>query len=191
MNSLSSFFNHISNVVCYAGISGSLGCYLAHRAIHQIDPYTGLICGAVAGATTVLFFNENANFARKTIGIAILVFVPQKICEHLLLPATTLQVCLVVTGLTTALALFIQIFHQACITKQKRIELELDLTKLDQQFEEVFEEIFQETEEKFTDKNLDKQSDSSEKYKKFDKVLENFKEIQEKKRMTKKKHITT
>jgi len=127
MSFISKIGGQIVNAVSYSAIIGGVG-YLGARVVKQVDPAAALICGMAAGGITALFFNHEMKSVGKIIGLALLIALPFKICEMLKIPAAW-QACLIVTGLSTALALFIQHY-------QEESEFEDVVEKMDKEFDE-------------------------------------------------------
>lgn len=147
MLTFSKLINHFFHTTCYGGLFGGIG-YLAGRTIHHLNPSMSLVCGAIAGATTSLFLNKDAGIVRKTIGLAILIFAPQQICQLMSIPIT-FKACILVTGLMTALAIFLQIICQSNRQEVENIELEQEPEDIHQENDEIQKlEILAEYEQK-------------------------------------------
>lgn len=91
---ITTILNHLSDTAIKGAFSGGVG-YLCARAIKQIDPRVGFVCGATIAVLAGLFAAEGSNTASKILAIASFHFVPFKICQKLELPATFKNVFIV------------------------------------------------------------------------------------------------
>jgi hypothetical protein len=130
---------HLTNAAVYATLSGGIG-YLGARIVQQVDPIGACICSAIAGATTPLFFRNEMPLMSKVAGIALLAIAPFKMCE-LLKINIPFQTCLIISGMTAAVTLFIQHIQQ-------EREYEVEAEKMDQDFKKHAEEMDREFNER-------------------------------------------